>query len=452
MADITTSLFPEASTLLQQRLDAAGQMGMELGMQGADRFALGALGRGAAMGGTLLGQGLNKVFGVQSPEEQEAAATKAIADNLVKQGVNLQSSDGMLKMAQELMQQGKYNAAQKASAAANILKEKETAIGLHQAQTKLATARTEQAGKAKETSTESERLRALISNAEVKLAGGEQLTPQEAAQVRWAISKETKPKYITDPETGTTTVIPALDINTATPNIAKFINEGKTATPSTVAPVANPFQPTAPTAGTTPTATAPAIGGIQQIKTGAGKPPKELDASLVKELGNIDANLTKLDASIKDTSALSKQIDNLDIGLVQNFSRGAQAWLGVNTQDRLAFDALRRSVLQQANNLLLLAKGTQTEGDAQRARDQIADENTWKNKDALKAAYTSMQKTLRDTQAALQAQRSTIATKGKGEAPTASSRSETIISRAMQANPNFSREQVINELKKAGYL
>lgn len=134
MADITSSLFPEAQGLLQQQQEKSAQMGMELGMAGADKFALGALGRNTAQGATMLGQGLNKAFGVVSPEEAEINATKDIADRLTQQGVNLQSYDGMAKLAQELSQQGKYNAANKAITAANLLREKETASNLSSAQ------------------------------------------------------------------------------------------------------------------------------------------------------------------------------------------------------------------------------------------------------------------------------------------------------------------------------
>lgn len=460
MADITSSLFPEVGSLFNQQYLGAQKSGQNLASYASGsplQTLMGVALQGAGQGGYMLGSGVGRALGGTTPEEQQAAKVKSIADQITASGVNLQSAKGMTLLAQELSKQGEYNSAQKAMAAARILEEQEakgeerkSQLELQKAQTGLATARTAAVGTEKAASTESERLRNLISAGEIKLASGESLTPKEEAQIRFAVGQATKSRLVTDPESGTTTMIPALDIGTAAPNIAKFL--GKATTAAAAAPTAGAPQTAIPEAASAAMPTMAA--GATQIQTGKGKAPKELDASLVKELGTIDANLSKLSASIQDTEALAPKIANLDVGLVQNFARGAQAWAGVNTEDRLAFDAIRRSVLQQANNLLLMAKGTQTEGDATRALATIADDNTWKNKDALKAAYAGLQKTLKDTQDALKTQRNTVATKGAGGSSSASSstRNETIISRAMAANKGMSREQVITELKKAGYL
>lgn len=190
---------------------------------------------------------------------------------------------------------------------------------------------------------------------------------------------------------------------------------------------------------------------------------KELPASLVAKAADLDTKISSLGSSVAKVDAIGSRINGLDLGLIQNFARGGQAWLGINTKDRIDFDATRRVALQEANNLLLLAKGTQTEGDAQRARDQIADENTWKNKEALKAAFADLKDTHQSTLKALEASRSTITSQGKTPAPTTAPTAppktpavggdnEAKIAKFMAANPKMSREQVVSNMKRMGFL
>jgi hypothetical protein len=190
---------------------------------------------------------------------------------------------------------------------------------------------------------------------------------------------------------------------------------------------------------------------------------KPLPASLVKDVGLITRDLTKLESSVSKIDEVGTLIGNLDLGLIQNYARGAAAWAGINTKDRVAFDATRRTALNEANNLLLLAKGTQTEGDAQRARDQIADDNTWKNKEALQAAFTDLKKAHEDTRKALQNQKDTLISYGStptskvkqqptAPAPTPPAGNEAMIQKFMAANPGKSREAVMNFMKTKGYL
>lgn len=185
-------------------------------------------------------------------------------------------------------------------------------------------------------------------------------------------------------------------------------------------------------------------------------------ASVLIKASDLDTKISSLGSSVAKLGAIGSRINGLDLGLIQNFARGGQSWLGINTKDRVEFDAVRRVALQEANNLLLLAKGTQTEGDAQRARDQIADDNTWKNKEALTAAFDDLKNTHATTLEALKAGRATLAVPEKTPASTtqktpsaapASSASnlESKINKFMSANPGKSREAVIEFMKKSGH-
>lgn len=228
--------------------------------------------------------------------------------------------------------------------------------------------------------TVSERNREMISNAEIKLAKGEQLNPEEEARVRWLIGQENKPKIFRDSDTGEITTIEPIDLVASAPNLAKLVGKQ---------------------------ASAPGVQG-----TVATTAATKLPASIKKEVGNVDEQMTSLDTAINKISSLTPKIDNLNLGLTQNIERGVSGFLGKPTKDTLEFKQLRRAVLEQANNLLLLAKGTQTEGDAQRARDQIADEDTWKNKELLTSAFDDLKTTLSNTKAALTAKRTTLTAPG----------------------------------------
>lgn len=155
---------------------------------------------------------------------------------------------------------------------------------------------------------------------------------------------------------------------------------------------------------------APKEGGVSGTATTT--PATKISPTLRKETATVDEQITALDTSINKISSLTPKINNLDLGLYQNIERGVSGYLGKPTKDTVEFKQLKRAVLEQANNLLLLAKGTQTEGDAQRAKDQIADEDTWKNKDLLVAAFDDLKTTLSNTKQALGAKRTTLTSSG----------------------------------------
>lgn len=135
MADITSSLFPETQGLLQQQQQNAYTQAANLAQGGYANAAL-AAGMGAgAQYGQQTGQALNALFGIKSQDQQEAEATKAIADELIKQGYKLQSYQGMTKLAEGLNNKSLYNAAGKAMAAASVLQKQEAELQKTQAET-----------------------------------------------------------------------------------------------------------------------------------------------------------------------------------------------------------------------------------------------------------------------------------------------------------------------------
>ena len=421
MAEIVNSLFGVTPESLQmQRQALLDKQAMDYASL-ADPYQQANYAIYRGVGG--LTQGIGGLLGAQDPEMAKAAALQGIAKQF-----DLTSIEGINKAIQALSSAGYQREAFALSQEAQKFRKTEADI---------AKAKLPQPG---QVSTQN---RQIISNAEVKLAKGEPLTAEEAANVRWVAGQETKPKAFRDADSGELITIQPLDLQAAAPNIAKFLQGG--ATPTAALPTGTPTdigQTTSPAPGVTVT------------KVGEGK---GLDSNLVSKVADVDEALTKLGKSVTSLQAVGTKIDNLDLGLIQNYSRGGASWLGINTQDRLSFDSLRREAKAEANNLLLLARGTQTEGDAQRAADQIADENTWKNKDALKAAFADLKKTHQNTIDALNAKRTTLTSKGKSPSPTTGGASgysqaqEALIQRWMAANKK-SREEVISYLKNQGKL
>jgi hypothetical protein len=320
---------------------------------------------GLYKGGAQLGGAFAGAMGVQDPMLQMQSQRQQILRNLDQTDPN-----SIAAAAQQLSQigdqQGAFQLAELSRTAA------------------LKKAQAERAMRTASSTTVSERNREMIANAEIKLAQGQELGAEEEARVRWMIGQENKPKIFRDSETGEITTIEPIDLATSAPNLAKLVGK-----------VAKEGGAAAGVAGTVST-------------TAATKMP----ASLKKEVGTVDEQMTTIDSSINKLTALTPKINNLDLGLYQNIERGVSGFLGKPTKDTVEFKQLRRAVLEQANNLLLLAKGTQTEGDAQRARDQIADEDTWKNKELLTSAFDDLKATLGNTKAALNAKRTTLTNPG----------------------------------------
>jgi len=369
-------------TTPEQYQQAQSQAALQRGVQLAQLDPLQAARAQLYQGGYLAGGAIGGALGGQDPQLQlQSARQQAV------QGMDPTDPESIMKAAQRLASIDPANASR--------LAEMSRAAALKKAQT-------DKALRTAGATTVSERNREMIANAEIKLAKGEALSPEEEARVRWMIGQENKPKIFRDSDTGQITTIEPIDLMSSAPNLAALVGK-QAAQPSTEGGAAS----TAPTTATTaPTTTRGVTGTITTT------PATRLPSSIQKEVGTVDEQMTILNSSITKINALTPKIENLNLGLYQNVERGVSAFLGRPTADTKEFKQLRRAVLEQANNLLLLAKGTQTEGDAQRARDQIADEDTWKNRELLTSAFDDLKATLINTQEALKAKRATLTSSG----------------------------------------
>lgn len=358
--DSILNLFMDPIQLAQQQNAGLNQRAAQFAQMDPMQRAQYSIYRGASN----LGTGFAGLMGVEDP----ALQMQTMRSQVVKQ-IDWTNPESIAQGAMRLQQAGDTLGARQVA-------EEGRAAALKKAQA-------DKALRTASSTTVSERNREMIANAEIKLARGEQLSPEEEARVRWMIGQENKPKIFRDSETGEITTIEPIDLVTSAPNLAKLVGKQASTTGAT---------------------------GVQG--TVSTTSATKLPSSIRKEVGNVDEQMTSLDTSINKLTALTPKINNLDLGLYQNIERGVSGFLGKPTKDTVEFKQLRRAVLEQANNLLLLAKGTQTEGDAQRARDQIADEDTWKNKELLTSAFDDLKTTLSSTKAALNAKRTTLTSPG----------------------------------------
>lgn len=360
--DSVMGLFADPQQIQQQQQQAALTRGIQLAE--LDPFQ-----RASAQmyqGGYNLGGAIGGALGGQDPQLQMATARRAAV-----QGMDPTNPDSIMQAAQKLAQMDPAGASQLAEMARSAALKK---------------AQADKAMRTAGATTVSERNREMIATAEIKLAKGENLTAEEEARVRWLVGQENKPKIFRDSETGEITQIDPIDLSTSAPNLASLVGK---------------------------TAKAGGVGG-----TVSTTPATKISPTIRKEVGNVDEQLTSLDSSVAKITALTPKIQELNLGLYQNVERGVSGFLGKPTEDTKQFKQLKREVLSQANNLLLLAKGTQTEGDAQRAKDQIADEDTWKNKELLTSAFDDLAATLNNTKKSLEAKRTTLTSSGVPEIPT----------------------------------
>lgn len=370
--DSIMGLFTTPEQYQQAQSQAALNRGVELAkltpMQAARaNLYSGGYELGGAIGGALGGQ--DPMLQLQSMRQQ------------VLQGLDRTSPESLMQGVRQLMQMGDTRGANDLQALAQ-----DTALKQSQVTKNLRTSST----------TVSERNREMIANAEIKLAKKETLSPEEEARVRWLIGQENKPKIFRDSDTGEITTIEPIDLMASAPNLAALVGKTAAAQPSSAQ-------------GGGATATKAPAGVTGTVTT---TPATKLPASIKKEVGTVDEQMSTLDTSIKKIAALTPKIENLNLGLYQNVERGVSAFLGTPTADTKEFKQLKREVISQANNLLLAAKGTQTEGDAQRAKDQIADEDTWKNRELLTSAFDDLAITLSNTKKSLEAKRSTLTSSG----------------------------------------
>lgn len=131
----------------------------------------------------------------------------------------------------------------------------------------------------------------------------------------------------------------------------------------------------------------------------AEKPAKPTSSDR-RALESAQGIIQQTQGTLDRLDSFAKQIDEgkLKFSFVGNIRSQAALATGRASEADVEKDKFNRFVLEAANNLLLLAKGTQTEGDAQRARDQVVGALAKNDTNAVKAALDDLRGVLRRTQ------------------------------------------------------
>jgi hypothetical protein len=143
-----------------------------------------------------------------------------------------------------------------------------------------------------------------------------------------------------------------------------------------------------------------------------------------KEIGEIDANLKKLELSAPE---LQSFLGSLKSGEVKyNATSNTLDLLGATVLPAFGLaekgaqvkkDEIRRALTERVNSLLLMAKGTQTEGDATRAADQIASTTTYLSQARMIGAIEGLTRAEKKLSEELGAKKTALQSQGRTEAP-----------------------------------
>lgn len=442
-SEIVGSLFGVTPELYQEQRD---QMARQRAMQLAKLDPLEQASYGAARAGQQLGGAFASAMGVEDPQMRLISLRNSLAKQF-----DVSTVDGLTRYAAALQQAGDTQGAVGIASELRKIRAEESKQSLQKAQEIKALMPPKLTG--------DERYIADLRVVESMVRAGKEPSKEQLSNANIAAQMLSKPRSFFDQASGQTVTIPATDPSKAFPLTFEL----------------EEFQSLVAKTGTT---TAQVTGG-------------NLPSGSQASIGEIDANLTKLDNSKPELQGF---LDSLKSGQVKyNATSNTLDLLGATVLpafglrekgDQVKKDEIQRALIERVNTLLIQAKGTQTEGDATRAKDQIASSTTYLSQARMIGAIESLMrveeklaKELQSKKTALQLQGKTVApnvpaTQAQPQAqpqapaqPPAQARSQPSaqqpqtqytddqkIQLFMRANPKASREQAIAALKRAGKL
>lgn len=144
---------------------------------------------------------------------------------------------------------------------------------------------------------------------------------------------------------------------------------------------------------------APAIGPDGKQLTSAK--PQKLDAKSMSAVHNLEQEVVNIRHSANSINKALNDLQSgkLKLGLMNNAINAGKNAVGSSNQESLAYEHLQTTVKDAVNQILQMAKGTQTEGDAQRAAAVIL--SKWGTNDT-KTVIQALQKLQRISQQTIQ--------------------------------------------------
>lgn len=437
--DIVGSLFGVTPELYQEQRD---QMARQRAMQLAQLDPLQQASYGAARAGQQLGGAFASAMGVEDPQLRLISLRNSLAKQF-----DLTTVDGLTRYGAALQQAGDTQGAVGIASELRKIRAEESKQSLQEAQAIKALTPPKLTG--------DERYIADLRLVESMVRAGKEPSKEQLSNANIAAQMLSKPRSFYDQASGQTVTIPATDPSKAFPLTFEL----------------EEFQPLVAKTGTT---TAQVTGG-------------NLPSGSQASIGEIDANLTKLENSKPELQGF---LDSLKSGQVKyNATSNTLDLLGATVLpafglrekgDQVKKDEIQRALVERVNTLLIQAKGTQTEGDATRAKDQIASSTTYLSQARMIGAIESLMRVEEKLAKELEAKKTALQAQGKTVAPNVPARpaqpqtqpqsptpapsqpspqqpqkkytDEEAVEIFMRANPRATKDQAIKALRKAGKI
>ena len=379
MADIVQSLFGITPEMYQQSQQArADAQALQYAQLTPFQQANYAIGRGANMLGGAIGRGL---LGVEDPQMKLISARQQIMSQ-----TDQSDPKSLASAAKQLNAIGDTQGAMALTDYIRKAQESAGKIALQNAQLLKAMQPAKLTG--------DERYIENLRIVETKLQNNEKPTLTELANANISGQMLSKPRSYFDQASGQMVTQAATDPSKAFPLAYKQMGatteDGVTTVP----------KPT-----------------VQKATSG------NIPAGSQTEIGNIQANLAKLENSSPE---LESFLQSLKTGEVKfNATSNTLDLLGATVLPAFGFkeqggqvkkDEIKRALTERVNTLLLMAKGTQTEGDAERAKDQIASTTTFLSQARMIGAIEGLQRAEKKLEKELVAKRTSLQSQGKPEA------------------------------------
>lgn len=329
-----------------------------------------------------LGRGVAGAMGIEDPQMKKMSQR-----NQLLQQLDVNSPESFVATAKEAARLGDGEFAVGLIEKAKSLAESQSKIALNQAQTLKALQ--------PEKLTGDERYIQALRIVETKLQKGEKPTLTELANANISGQMLSKPRSYLDQASGQMITQAATDPSKAFPLAYKEMG--------------------ATTEGGATTVPKPTV---QQATAG------NIPAGSQKEIGEIAASLTKLENSAPELDSFLKSLINKEV--VYDATSNTLDILGATVLPALGLkekgsqvkkDEIKRALTERVNTLLLMAKGTQTEGDAERAKDQIASTTTFLSQARMIGAIEGLQRAEKKLEKELLSKRTSLQSQGRPEAP-----------------------------------
>lgn len=152
---------------------------------------------------------------------------------------------------------------------------------------------------------------------------------------------------------------------------------------------------------------------LELIDKGLTGTALEKVANAEQSISNLSTGNTDIDSWLKKVDPTAENGPEVTFGPTSTLGAGVSNLIGSPTKNALEQAKLRRFVAREANNILMAAKGTQTEGDAQRAYDMIMSGLDKNSNEGVYSALEDLKKMKEDTVKGLQTYVGSVKSKGK---------------------------------------